>query len=167
MRFELFWLPIFLSVSSPEILVDEVGSWRISREKSALTDFESVYAEVESEKGGKNLLGQIVKPQFGIVCHQKTTAVLFDIQEYMGKERLLFKYRIDGGPVRTQFGDVSSNGRVFGFWGLDGLPFLRELEGKSELVVAAEPYNEASREAVFSIDGIDRVVSEVRKACGW
>ena len=85
----------------------------------------------------------------------------------MGSKAVMLSYRIDKGKILADFADVSENGRVFGFWNGRGIPLLKQISSASNLVISAEPWNKGAVEAVFNISGINDVVVDVRKVCGW
>lgn len=143
------------------------GNWQNQRERSALTDVESTYWWIQSETEHRNAIGLPEYPRLEVMCHQNETRVIFDFNDYMGLEPSRLTYRIDQGAIESRRVDVSQDGTVIGLWNGTGIPLLKELAGSSKFVVSARPWAEGDKEAVFEVQGIDNVLSDVRKYCGW
>ncbi|WP_373504915.1 type VI secretion system-associated protein TagO [Aestuariivirga sp.] len=143
------------------------GKWRVERDVSALTDANNVYWILQSENMVRNAIRQEERALLMVMCHQNETRFIFDLQNYMGSSGIKMAYRIDKGQVRRETVNVSEGGRTFGYWNGTGIPFLKQLASSSNLVIAAKPYSEGDVEAIFALDGIDQVISDVRKTCKW
>jgi type VI secretion system protein VasI len=143
------------------------NGWQRSEETSALTDNTNVFWALPSANLVPNVLGMEERAVLTVMCYQNETRVLFDVQNYMGSKAVMLSYRIDKGKILADFADVSENGRVFGFWNGRGIPLLKQISSASNLVISAEPWNKGAVEAVFNISGINDVVVDVRKVCGW
>ena len=58
----------------------------------------------------------------------------------------------------------------YGFWGGQSVPFLEEeMRGADAGIgrMGINSYSDGPRETIFSIRGIEAVLRDVSKACGW
>lgn len=153
----------------PKVEQASVGAslWSRSEKTSALDDSRSVYWDLQADTAVPNSIGWPEKPTLHIICMKKETRVIFDFNDYMGSDDLALVYRVDKAKAKRRTVGVSEGGKVIGFWNGTGIPFLKEIEGGTQLVVGAKPYNEPQRETAFTITGISSAIKEVRAACGW
>lgn len=143
------------------------GEWLNRTDKSALTDKTSVYWLLEAENEVLNSIGRPEKPKMQVMCIENETRLIFDLNDYMGSDDITIAYRIDSGAVKKKTAGVSVTGGVFGFWNGTGVGLLKELQGKSKLVISAAPYSHGPKEGVFNLAGADVMLADVRKTCGW
>jgi hypothetical protein len=159
----LYVLPVLWTTPA---LADQ-GNWQNQAEKSELTGITSVYWHLEAENKLPDSIGIRRAPVLSVMCLENETRVIFSVNDYMGMDAITMAYRIDNGPIKRIGVSVSTDGRVFGFWNGTGVSLLRNLKGKSKLVVAASPWGQGPSEAVFNIAGVNAMLENVGKTCGW
>jgi Type VI secretion system VasI, EvfG, VC_A0118 len=122
---------------------------------------------VTAKEQTRGTSGLLEYAQIQLMCHENETRLIFDFNDYMGSGLLTIAYRVDGGVVQEARASVSEGGQVVGFWKGTGIPLAKQLQRAHEIVVSAKPYNEPTVEAIFPITGMEEVVADVRKHCGW
>lgn len=147
--------------------ISPLGGWQHESSTSALTDVQSTYWELTAEHRQPDAIDRLAFPKMLVMCHENETRILFNFNDYMGREDPRIRYRVDGGPIRSARASVSEGGEFIGYWNGQGIPLLKILAQSKSLVVSAAPYNEGEREAVFDLTGIAEVVTDVRKICRW
>jgi type VI secretion system VasI family protein len=157
----------YFLLSSTTLALAQQGQWLNRTDKSALTDKTSVYWQLEAENEVPNSIGRPEKPRMQVMCIENETRLVFDLNDYMGSDDLTMAYRIDSGAVKKKTAGVSVKGNVFGFWNGTGVGLLKELQGKSKLVISAPPYSSGPKEGIFDLTGVDLMLANVRKTCGW
>ena len=148
------------------------GKWTVSSQTSKMTDDVDVVIGTESEevincgwnKGGKITLV--------IRCMEKRTSLYFDTGCHMASSDYdsygEIQYRLDTEKTRTISGDASTNNRALGLWsGGKSIPIIKQMFGKSEMVVRMTPYSENPFTATFDVANLDEAVKPLRKSCGW
>lgn len=163
---QLSLVAIILLGTSSAAFADQ-GKWKNQTEKSALTDRTSVYWVIEAENKVADSIGNPRAPVFYTMCLENETRAVFAVNSYMGNDGIDMAYRIDDGQVQRTRVDVSTDGRLFGFWNGTGVKFLKDLRDKKKLVISATPYNEGPSEGVFMIEGVNDMLADVGKTCGW
>lgn len=158
----LFAIILLLSASNPAN-----AEWVKDSEKSALDGTEVFRAYLLSSNEVANSIGSLNPAVMHVICEKKRTRVLFDFQNYMGRENVRLLYRIDQDGIKNATASVSEKGTVFGWWNGEGVKLLKSAIGKKELVVSAPPWGQGDIEAVFPIEGIDLALNDIRQSCGW
>ncbi len=77
-------------------------------------------------------------------------------------------YCLDSGTARTVNGETSTDNRAIGLWrGNRSIPVIKQMFGKSEMVIRMTPYGKSSFTATFDISGHEQAINPLRKACSW
>lgn len=163
---EAYLAALIVLLTLPET-ADAEGNWQHHVEKSAITDKSSSYWWVDAQHTVPNSIGLQSYPALGVACVENETRLIINLQDYMGSDPQTVEYRIDSGKVHSEFAYPSRDGRVIGFWGEPAIPVLRRMAGAKKVAVGAEPWNQGRKEAVFNVSGIDQVIADIRKTCGW
>lgn len=105
-------------------------------------------------------------------CHENTTSLYFvtgcrmtsgDYNDYGD-----ISYRLDDDRARTVGGHESTNNRSLGLWtGGRSIPVIKQMFGKTQMVVRMTPYGENPFTATFDIAGLNEAISPLREACHW
>lgn len=148
------------------------NDWKVQREVSKITDDPNVLMFVESDEEincGWNDGGKI---SLVIRCHENTTSLYFVTGCHMTSGDYTdygdITYRLDDDKARTVSGQESTNNRSLGMWGgARSIPVIKQMLGKSQMVVRMTPYGENPFTATFNIAGLDEAISPLREACHW
>jgi type VI secretion system protein VasI len=158
--------------SSQSVDVPSGGQWSVRSETSAMTDRTDVFLSLDSEEiidcGWNN--GK--KISLVIRCYDDKTSLYFDTGCHMTSSEYNdygdIQYRIDSGSAKKVGGEESTNNRALGLWsGGQAIPMIKQMIGKSKMLVRMTPFGENSFAATFNIAGLDKAIEPLKKACGW
>ena len=77
-------------------------------------------------------------------------------------------YRLDDQPARTVGMVESTNNRALGLWsGGRAIPLVKQMLGKTKMIMRMTPYGENPFTATFNISGLDKSIAPLQQACGW
>jgi len=147
------------------------GTWRVQRETSKLTDQPTVVMSQVSKESIDCRWNKSEKITLVVRCLENKTAMYFSTHCHMadridGYGRIT--YRIDDEKARTVEGNASTDSRALGLWaGGKSIPVIKQMLGKSEMIVRMTPFSESSFTATFDITGLDESIKPLRKACNW
>ena len=134
--------------------------WLFSKKTSALGDRDTVtiFLEAKFESNFEKVLM--------IRCRDNETDVMFAVKSYMGSDdSQKIEWKIDDAPISKTTANASSDGRAVFI--RNPIAFLRSLFEKKRLAMRVTPRNSGSIEALFDIEGIEKVIGPVEKACNW
>ncbi|RVJ68177.1 hypothetical protein CN167_29370 [Sinorhizobium medicae] len=147
------------------------GAWEVSQQKSKLTDQTDVFLRVDSEEiidCGWNS-GQ--KIAMFLRCSESTTALMFVTDCHMASNFGSYgeiEYRLDKEKARKVSGDASTDNKALGLWsGGRSIPVIKQMMGKSEMIVRMTPYSQNPFTATFKVAGLEKAIEPLRKECGW
>lgn len=148
------------------------GKWQVRSEKSAITDKTDVFMSVVSTEiidCGFNRGGQI---RLTLRCMDDATSVIFDTGCHMASSDYNnyghVTYRTDADKAQVARMDASTNNQALGLWnGGRSIPMIKNMLGKSEMIVKMTPYSENPFTATFEIGGLDQSIKPLREACAW
>lgn len=148
------------------------GNWQVSTETSAMTDRTNVYAHVDSDEPVNCGWNRGAKIRLIARCMDNTTSLVFQTGCHMTSSEYTdygdIQYRLDDDNARTVSTQESTNNRALGLWnGARSIPFIKQMFGKSKLVVRMTPYGENPFTASFNITGLENAVTRLRASCGW
>lgn len=150
----------------------DAGEWSVRKETSKLTDQANVYAAVESEEVINCGWNRGEKIRLFVRCMENSTSLIFQTGCHMTSSEYNdygdVTYRLDDDKARTVGMQESTNHRSLGLWsGGRSIPVIKQMLGKSQMVVRMTPYGESPFTASFNIAGLDEAIAPLREACGW
>lgn len=148
------------------------GKWLIQKETSAMSDRTNVVAALESDEAVNCGWNKGDKVTLIARCLENTTAIYFNTGCHMTSSSYDsygdIQYRIDDEKAKTVRGDNSTNNRSLGLWrGATAIPLIKQMFGKSRMIVKMTPYGESPFTVSFDITGTEEATAELRKSCGW
>lgn len=136
-------------------IIDE--KWKIITRPSALGDRDLIIIFLEPDFGEKG--------NMGIRCKDNSTEIIFNVGEYMGSESSLLEYKIGDSPIVKATVNPSTDGGAFFI--RNPIQFLKKLSGEKKLALRFKPYKSSSIERVFNIEGIEKIIEPIERACNW
>lgn len=77
-------------------------------------------------------------------------------------------YRLDDDKARNASMDASTDNEALGLWnGGRAIPVIKQMLGKSKMILRARPYGESAFTATFNIAGIEEAIAPLRQECHW
>lgn len=149
----------------------QLAHWDVSEGKSKLDDSKTVRIDTKSIQMRLNRYGQFRPLILTIICAENRTKTYISFAEHFmsdiqGKGRV--DYRVDDKPAKHRNFRESNDHSVLGLWsGGASIPWLRELFGAKRLYVRATPFSESTVDGEFNVEGIEKVIMPLRKACNW
>ena len=151
----------------------DFGKWRITERTSEMTDFQNIFASLQSENDVRHEYSHqrnTGKASLLVRCMDNSTALtigmdgqfLADIQGYGSVD-----IRIDDSSARSYRFSESTDNEVLGLWRGSAIPLLKRLIGAETVRFDVTPYNESSQVMRFDVRGIDNVITQVRERCSW
>ncbi|WP_163265588.1 type VI secretion system-associated protein TagO [Chelativorans alearense] len=155
-----------------EILPTPAGKWSVRKETSKLTDQTNVFLTVASEETVNCGWNSGDKIRLYVRCMENSTSLIFQTGCHMTSSDYNdyghITYRLDDEKARTVSGDESTNNRSLGLWsGGRSIPVIKQMFGKSQMIVRMTPYSESPFTATFNIAGLDEAITPLRQACSW
>lgn len=148
------------------------GAWLVNSEKSALTDKTDVYLSVASDEIVDCGWNRGDKIRLFVRCLDNATSLIVATQCHMTSSGYNdygdVTYRLDDEKARTVGMDASTNNRSLGLWnGGKSIPVIKQMFGKTKMIVKMTPYGENPFTATFTISGLEEAVKPLREACAW
>lgn len=146
--------------------------WETKLATSKLTDSQTVYLSVKSEEE----VGCRFRPASKIIvmirCMEKATSIFFATGCHMASSEYNdyghVTYRLDTQKAGVAKMAASTDNRALGHWSGGGaIPLIKQIMGRSRLVVRMTPYGESPFTATFNVAGLDEAIKPLRKACQW
>lgn len=142
------------------------AQWRYSEERSALDNRKDVWLSVTSRNTEGNSIGTPTRAWLWVRCMNNRTNVFIGFNRYTSDSQNV-RYRFDDGPIQNQWMDPLRGGEGIGIWsGGRAIPFIRQMFGKEELVVAYDTFS-GPVEFVFDVAGLRARVDPLANACEW
>lgn len=154
-----------------EALPVATGNWTVQKETSKLTDQDTVVVMLKSDETIN--CGWNRGKQISLVarCMEDKTVIYFGTDCHMASGHGGYgeiTYRIDTEKARKVEGDASTDNKALGLWsGGQAIPVLKQMIGKSQMVVRMTPFSESPFTATFDIRGLDSAIKPLRDACRW
>lgn len=136
-------------------LIDE--KWTVIIKPSALGDRDFVTVSLEPDFGEKGYMA--------VRCKDNSTDVIISVREYMGTESIPLEYKIGDAPIVKERTSPAADGSAF--FVRNPIQFLKKLSGEKKLALRVSPYNSSSTERVFNIEGIEKIIEPIERACNW
>jgi type VI secretion system protein VasI len=149
----------------------DAGAWQVQEAVSKMTDQKDIYLRVQSEEAVNCGWNGGQKIDLYLRCSESVTGLFFATGCHMASGVDGYgdiEYRIDKETARKVSGDASTDNKALGLWsGGSSIPVIKQMLGKSEMVVRMTPYSESPFTATFKIAGLDNAIESLRKECRW
>lgn len=148
------------------------GPWQVHSEKSALNDrtevFMSVYSDASVDCGWNKNAPILLQ----LRCMDGKTALIINTDCHMTSSQYDdygdVTYRLDDNKAKMITMDESTDNRSLGLWSGGGsIPVIKQMFGRSKMLVKMTPFGESPFTATFPITGLEEAVKPLRQACGW
>lgn len=154
------------------VIAKGAGKWTVRTDKNKLTDQTDVFLSLESEEPINCSWSRGERVQLTVRCHENTTALIVNTGCHMTSSTYNdygdVTYRLDQEPAKTVSMTESTDNRALGLWsGSRSIPLLKQMLGKSEMIVKMTPYGSSPVMTTFQIAGLDEAIESLRKACSW
>lgn len=144
----------------------EGKQWRYLEEGSALENRKDAWLSVISENTEGNSIGSPIRATLFIRCMENKTNLLIAFDRYTSDNQNM-RYKLDDGPIQTQWVEVMRGGDGIGIWsGSRAIPFVKKMFDKTRMVIAYNTYS-GPVEFSFNISGLRSRIDKVANACGW
>jgi type VI secretion system protein VasI len=157
-------------VDAPEVVSAGENNWSVTTETSKIDDSKNVFLQVESENEFEGKYGSNKKASIMIACRQGKTDLFFSFGDHFMADSGGYgdiTVRIDRQKAINVSTIGSTDHGALGLWNGTGIKLIKSLFGKSKLLVVATPFSENSITVEFDVQGIEKAVSPLRKACKW
>lgn len=140
--------------------------WRYTDETSALDNRKDVWLNVTSKNTEGNAIGSPTRATLWVRCMENRTNLLIGFERYTTEDQSV-KFRLDDGSIQTQWMEIMRSGDGIGIWsGSRAIPFIRNMFGKEEMVIAYNTYT-GPVEFSFDISGLSKRIEPLASACNW
>ena len=155
-----------LGVDGPKIeKVTGAGDWHVKKEISPIDDSTNVYIYVYSEdtvqSGYKSL-----RPKLYVRCKENKTSVFLVWGEFLGLDSTKMLTRFDDKPASTDVWSISTDHKAV-FVRDSDIAFAKKIMKHSKLLAQITPHSESPIMVTFNIDGLQKAIKPLRKACHW
>jgi len=144
--------------------------WTVTTEASKIDDSENVLASIAADYPAYDRFGRPKHFSFHVTCREGRTDVFIVFDDLFMSSHQSYgdvTLRIDKEKARVVQMFESTDHKALGLWRGNGIRLLKSMVGKSKLLVVATPYSESSVDTTFSLQGFDKAIAEVRRACRW
>jgi hypothetical protein len=151
----------------------EPGGWRITEDSSPLTNATSVSAIIDSSNELLNMLGRSERASLVLRCKEQALVayvtwpevVNHDSDNFAGLPKTWAIWRIDDGPLQSNFWTISNDGTAAGeFASRNAAKLIASFFTASKLAVRLS--GRMTQDAGFDLTGIKEVATKVAGACG-
>ncbi|MGL1919919.1 MAG: type VI secretion protein [Hyphomicrobiales bacterium] len=146
-------------------------NWTLRQTVSAMDDTSDVVFSTASKEVIKPRFGEVSNVHLIVRCIENTTGFVLSFGgEHMADYQNYGKitYRLDKNRSKSVRMVESTDNRALGLWrGGKSIPFIKGLFGHNNLLIRYTPFNQNSNEVNFNIEGLERVIKPLRKACAW
>lgn len=158
--------------SSQSVNVPSGGQWSVRSETSAMTDRTNVFLTLDSEEVVDCGWNNGKKITLVLRCYDDKTSLYFDTGCHMTSSEYndygKIQYRLDSDAARAVEAEESTDNRALGLWsGAKAIPMMRQMAGKSKMLVRMTPFGENPFAATFNIAGMEKAIEPLKKACNW
>jgi len=156
------------SVEPPTISPEVDLAWEVREERDPITDRRNVsYLTTPTEKQ-YNVFGGEKRVALQLRCWSNTTAAIVYFDEFQVRlDEIDITVRKDReAPVEMEWA-ISTSKKSAGLWlGRDAIPFIKSLEGGSELVMRLK-LEDGTDTYTFNIEPVGQYIAELGQACEW
>lgn len=141
--------------------------WLLTQEKSSLDGRTDVWLRLTSKNTQPNQIGRPEKAYLWARCMNNSTNFFITFNDYTSDNQNV-RYRLDDGPVQKKWMVHMQGGDGIGIWsGGSAIPFIKNLFGKGELVLAYESYGNQRLEFSFDVSGLRQRIDPLAESCQW
>ncbi|MGL4962899.1 MAG: type VI secretion system-associated protein TagO [Inquilinus sp.] len=162
--------PTPISQEAPAPAPETTSAWHNFTDKDGMSDFEnSTWGAFADETISDSTGLKSVKPSLVARCDDNETDVFVNWNRYVTTGGIdndqTVTYRID--DKRAIRSDWSMSTDFEATFSRNAIPLLRNMKGAKRIQFATIPYGDGEVRASFDITGIDAVIADVSKRCGW
>lgn len=145
------------------------SKWYKQVKISELDDSKNIFLTLDAENSFTNWLDNSQKPSLNLRCKEGKTEAYVNIgmpfqPEYeYGKQNLKVRYGKDKSQV-VNFSESSDQEAVFF---PQPIAAIKKMLTKEQLVIEVKPFNQGTEVIAFDLNGLDRALIDLRKACSW
>ena len=146
------------------------ASWTVEKSVSKIDDSTNVFATMPADDVAMNRFGRPSQLTAILQCIDGRTSFFIDFGDFYMSDfsgRGVVTVRVDKHKATQIQMQKSTDHRALGLIGGPAIRAAKSMQGKSILVIAAIPVNEAEVQASFSLVGFDEAMAAVRAACKW
>lgn len=148
------------------------GKWTVRTDKNKLTDQTDVFLSIDSDDTVNCRFSSGERVTLVVRCYENRTSLILNTGCHMTSSRYNdygdVTYRIDQEPSKTVGMQESTDNRSLGLWsGNRSIPLIKQMLGKTQMIVKMTPYGNSPIMATFQIAGLDKAIEPLRKACSW
>lgn len=142
----------------------DTGKWVKSERISPIDDSPTVVLSLDSpdEVRSRLLSG---RPTLVVRCKENKTEAYINWRTFITTGTTEITFRADKEKAKKETWLVSSNNKAT--FSPMPIPLIKDLLGKSSLIVQVTPFSDNTYTVNFDIKGLDNAITPVREACGW
>jgi type VI secretion system VasI family protein len=150
-----------------------LGNWRVSEDTSEMTDFDNIFASLQSENEVRHDFHhqrRTGKATLTIRCVDNRTDMYIVMDGKFLADSGSFgsvDIRIDDNASRSFPLSESTDNEALGLWNGRPIPLLKRMIGAESVRFEVTPFNEGAQVMRFDVEGIDNIIEQVRMRCGW
>jgi type VI secretion system protein VasI len=157
-------------LNKPEVEVTQKGDWEVTSDTSKIDDSKNVFLRLESDNEFAGKYGGLKKASLMIACREGKTDMFFTFGDHFMADSGGFgeiTARIDKQKATNYSTAASTDNGALGLWSGRGIKLIKNLFGKSKLLIVATPFSESPITAEFNVGGIEQAISPLRKESKW
>lgn len=153
----------------PELTPEERAQehWHAITRVSEIDDSTNVQLSRPSHRITRDTIGGAVIPRLFINCRENSTSIYVFWDRFISTQNTNVLVRIDDEPAKTHRWNISTGNNSTGLWRGSGIPFIKSLFGKDQLLVEVTPYGADAQRAVFNITDLELAIQPLRQSCNW
>lgn len=146
---------------------DILENWNVKESQSTMDDTSTVIlSKFSTGHIGKSVFSN--RPVLYLRCINKTTSVVIGTDTFLNIEPMSLRYRLGNEKAQTVTWDVSTDFNSVGLWrGAGAIPFIKRLLKHKKAVFEIQPYSDSVYTFEFKLDGLEKHLPKLQKACGW
>ena len=152
----------------PAALTDNLAvpdNWIVHTTTSKIDDKPSLFLMTEALEPVTTASGAQERPTLVFRCQQNTTELFIIWGQPLGTGSLAVTERVDSDKASTANWTLSTD-RSTAFKP-SPIPFIRTLLNRHKLLLQLTPEHDNAQTVEFAIEGLERVIEPLQKACGW
>lgn len=142
---------------------DGPGKWKVTFEKSPLTDDQNVYLSLTSTDYITNRMGKPFRPSIVIRCMEGKLEAYADFNSELGKDTTSVNTRVGNGEVVAERWRLS--GDMMGAFIPNPLVLTKKMINEDTFFLKISPPYSNPLEATFDIRGLFTAIQPLAKAC--
>lgn len=162
----LFLMSFSVVVSAGEFVLQDDSNWYKAEDIDSFTENKNVYFAIPANEEAARLEKSAA---LFVRCLNNQTEMFIntgrDFFPFGGGDYVKIGIKIDDEkPYYEKFTKSSSSSAAFF---QKPINFLKNLKGKSKIILRYQPYGENEKNATFEIKGINQVIDEISETCKW